>query len=163
LGRELRLAARRPADALGGLLFFVLVGSLFRWRWGRTPTLLQQIAPGVMWVAALLAVLWASTGCSKATGRWFAGAVVAGAGAAALLVLVKVAAHWLLGVPLVAGGAAAGLAVRLDGAVIAVLLASLALGTPSLYLLAASGRCTDLGLRGQLLLVLVVLPLSVPS
>jgi ABC-type transport system involved in cytochrome c biogenesis ATPase subunit len=43
LGRELRLAARRPADALGGLLFFVLVGSLFRWRWGRTPTCCSRL------------------------------------------------------------------------------------------------------------------------
>ena len=55
--RELRLAARRPTDALGGLLFFVLVGSLFPLALGPDANLLQQIAPGVMWVAALLAVL----------------------------------------------------------------------------------------------------------
>jgi heme exporter protein B len=116
-----------------------------------------------MWVAALLAVLlgqhrlfegdWADGSLEQwllAPRRCPAGA---GQGGGALVA----------GRALVAGGAAAGLAVRLDGAVIAVLLASLALGTPSLYLLAALGAALTLGLRGQLLLVLVVLPLSIPS
>lgn len=162
--RELRLAARRPADALGGLLFFVLVGSLFPLALGPDANLLQQIAPGVMWVAALLAVLLGQHRLFE--GDWADGSLeqwLLVPQPLPLLVLVKVAAHWLLGVaPLLLVAPLLGWQYGLDGAVIAVLLASLALGTPSLYLLAALGAALTLGLRGQLLLVLVVLPLSIP-
>jgi heme exporter protein B len=164
LGRELRLAARRPADALGGLLFFVLVGSLFPLALGPDANLLQQIAPGVMWVAALLAVLLGQHRLFE--GDWADGSLeqwLLAPQPLPLLVLAKVAAHWLLGVaPLLLVAPLLGWQYGLDGAVIAVLLASLALGTPSLYLLAALGAALTLGLRGQLLLVLVVLPLSIP-
>ena len=164
LGRELRLAARRPADALGGLLFFVLVGSLFPLALGPDANLLQQIAPGVMWVAALLAVLLGQHRLYE--GDWADGSLeqwLLAPQPLPLLVLVKVAAHWLLGVaPMLLVAPLLGWQYGLDGAVIAVLLASLALGTPSLYLLAALGAALTLGLRGQLLLVLVVLPLSIP-
>ncbi|MDH1703327.1 heme exporter protein CcmB [Comamonas terrigena] len=163
-GRELRLAARRPADALGGLLFFVLVGSLFPLALGPDANLLQQIAPGVMWVAALLAVLLGQHRLFE--GDWADGSLeqwLLAPQPLPLLVLAKVAAHWLLGVaPLLLVAPLLGWQYGLDGAVIAVLLASLALGTPSLYLLAALGAALTLGLRGQLLLVLVVLPLSIP-
>lgn len=162
--RELRLAARRPADALGGLLFFVLVGSLFPLALGPDANLLQQIAPGVMWVAALLAVLLGQHRLFE--GDWADGSLeqwLLAPQPLPLLVLAKVAAHWLLGVaPLLLVAPLLGWQYGLDGAVIAVLLASLALGTPSLYLLAALGAALTLGLRGQLLLVLVVLPLSIP-
>ncbi|BBL24219.1 heme exporter protein CcmB [Comamonas sp. CMM01] len=164
LGRELRLASRRPADALGGLLFFVLVGSLFPLALGPDANLLQQIAPGVMWVAALLAVLLGQHRLFE--GDWADGSLeqwLLAPQPLPLLVLAKVAAHWLLGVaPLLLVAPLLGWQYGLDGAVIAVLLASLALGTPSLYLLAALGAALTLGLRGQLLLVLVVLPLSIP-
>ena len=71
--------------------------------------------------------------------------------------------HWLLGVlPLLLVAPLLGWQYGLNGAVVGVLLASLALGTPSLYLLAALGAALTLGVRGQLLLALVVLPLSVP-
>ena len=57
IAREMRLAVRRPADALGSLAFFIMVGSLFPLALGPDSALLRQIAPGVVWVAALLAVL----------------------------------------------------------------------------------------------------------
>ena len=80
-----------------------------------------------------------------------------------LLVGLKVGTHWLLGVlPLLLVAPLLGWQYGLNGAVVGVLLASLALGTPSLYLLAALGAALTLGMRGQLLLALVVLPLSVP-
>ena len=163
-GRELRLAARRPADALGGLLFFVLVGSLFPLALGPDANLLQQIAPSVMWVAALLAVLLGQHRLFE--GDWADGSLeqwLLVPQPLPLLVVVKVAAHWLLGVaPLLLVAPLLGWQYGLDSVVIGVLLASLALGTPSLYLLAALGAALTLGLRGQLLLVLVVLPLSIP-
>lgn len=162
--RELRLAARRPADALGGLLFFVLVGSLFPLALGPDANLLQQIAPGVMWVAALLAVLLGQHRLFE--GDWADGSLeqwLLVPQPLPLLVVVKVAAHWLLGTaPLLLVAPLLGWQYGLDSAVIGVLLVSLALGTPSLYLLAALGAALTLGLRGQLLLVLVVLPLSIP-
>ena len=55
IGRELRTATRRPMDALGALLFFVVVGTLFALAVGPDPVLLRAIGPGVVWVAALLA------------------------------------------------------------------------------------------------------------
>lgn len=162
--RELRLAARRPADALGGLLFFVLVGSLFPLALGPDANLLQQIAPGVVWVAALLAVLLGQHRLFE--GDWADGSLeqwLLVPQPLPLLVVVKVAAHWLLGTaPLLLVAPLLGWQYGLDSTVIGVLLVSLALGTPSLYLLAALGAALTLGLRGQLLLVLVVLPLSVP-
>jgi heme exporter protein B len=162
--RELRLAARRPADALGGLLFFVLVGSLFPLALGPDANLLQQIAPGVMWVAALLAVLLGQHRLFE--GDWADGSLeqwLLVPQPLPLLVVVKVAAHWLLGTaPLLLVAPLLGWQYGLDSTVIGVLLVSLALGTPSLYLLAALGAALTLGLRGQLLLVLVVLPLSIP-
>ncbi len=162
--RELRLAARRPTDALGGLLFFVLVGSLFPLALGPDANLLQQIAPGVMWVAALLAVLLGQHRLFETD--WVDGALeqwLLAPAPLSLLVGLKVAAHWLLGVlPLLLVAPLLGWQYGLDQAVVGVLLASLALGTPSLCLLAALGAALTLGVRGQLLLALVVLPLSVP-
>lgn len=162
--RELRLAVRRPAEALGGLLFFVLVGSLFPLALGPDANLLQQIAPGVMWVAALLAVLlgqhrlFESDWVDGSLEQWLLAPLPL-----PLLVTVKVAAHWLLGIaPLFMVAPLLGWQYGLDTTVVGVLLASLILGTPSLCLLAALGAALTLGLRGQLLLVLVVLPLCVP-
>lgn len=162
--RELKLAARRPSDALGGLFFFVLVGSLFPLALGPDAPLLRQIAPGIVWVAALLAVLlgqhrlFESDMADGSLEQWLLAPAPL-----SLLVGLKVATHWLLGVsPLLLVAPLLGWQYGLDGTVVSILLASLALGTPSLCLLAALGAALTLGVRGQLLLALVVLPLSVP-
>lgn len=162
--RELCLALRRPADALSGLAFFVMVGSLFPLALGPDSALLRQIAPGVVWVAALLAVLlgqhrlFESDHADGSLEQWaLAGSPLP------LLVGLKVLAQWLVGVlPVLLVTPLLGWQYGLDGAVISVLLLSLGLGTPSLCILAALGAALTLGLRGQLLLTLVVLPLSVP-
>ena len=162
--RELKLAARRPSDAFGGVFFFVLVGSLFPLALGPDASLLRQVAPGIVWVAALLAVLlgqhrlFESDMADGSLEQWLLAPVPL-----PLLVGLKVGTHWLLGVlPLLLVAPLLGWQYGLNGAVVGVLLASLALGTPSLYLLAALGAALTLGMRGQLLLALVVLPLSVP-
>ena len=162
--RELKLAARRPSDAFGGVFFFVLVGSLFPLALGPDAALLRQVAPGIVWVAALLAVLlgqhrlFESDMADGSLEQWLLAPVPL-----PLLVGLKVGTHWLLGVlPLLLVAPLLGWQYGLNGAVVGVLLASLALGTPSLYLLAALGAALTLGVRGQLLLALVVLPLSVP-
>lgn len=163
--RELRLAVRRPADALSGLAFFLMVGSLFPLALGPDSVLLRQIAPGVVWVAALLAVLLGQH-------RLFEGDHADGSleqwllapAPLPLLVGVKVGAQWLVGtLPLLLlATPLLGWQYGLGEEVMAVLLLSLALGTPSLCVLAALGAALTLGVRGALLLVLVVLPLSVP-
>ena len=162
--RELKLAARRPSDAFGGVFFFVLVGSLFPLALGPDASLLRQVAPGIVWVAALLAVLlgqhrlFESDMADGSLEQWLLAPVPL-----PLLVGLKVGTHWLLGVlPLLLVAPLLGWQYGLNGTVVGVLLASLALGTPSLYLLAALGAALTLGVRGQLLLALVVLPLSVP-
>lgn len=162
--REFRLALRRPGDALAGVMFFVLVGSLFPLAIGPDAQLLRKIAPGVMWVAALMAILLGQYRLfegDRADGsleQWLLAAAPL-----PLLVAVKVLAHWLLTLlPLLVAAALLGAQYGLDGGVIGVLLLALALGTPSICLLAALGAALTLGLRSQLLLVLVVLPLSVP-
>ncbi|WP_284336629.1 heme exporter protein CcmB [Comamonas sp. NoAH] len=164
IARELRLAMRRPVDALSGLAFFVMVGSLFPLALGPDGALLRQIAPGVVWVAALLAVLlgqhrlFESDYSDGSLEQWTLAATPL-----PLLVGLKVFAQWMVGVmPLLLAAPLLGWQYGLSNEVIAVLLLSLALGTPSLCLLAALGAALTLGLRGQLLLTLVVLPLCVP-
>ena len=162
--RELLLAMRRPADALSSLAFFIMVGSLFPLALGPDSALLRQIAPGVVWVAALLAVLlgqhrlFESDYADGSLEQW-----ALARSPLLLLVGLKVLAQWLVGVlPLLLATPLLGWQYGLEGDVIAVLLLSLALGTPSLCILAALGAALTLGLRGQLLLTLIVLPLSVP-
>lgn len=162
--RELCLAMRRPADALSSLAFFIMVGSLFPLALGPDSALLRQIAPGVVWVVALLAVLLGQHRLFE--GDYADGSLEQWALARSplpLLVGLKVLAQWLVGVlPLLLVTPLLGWQYGLEDNVIAVLLLSLALGTPSLCILAALGAALTLGLRGQLLLTLVVLPLSVP-
>ena len=162
--RELRLAVRRPAHALGGLVFFVLVGSLFPLALGPDAALLRQIAPGVMWVAALLAVLlgqhqlFEADLADGALEQWALSATPLW-----LLTGAKVAAQWLIAaVPLLLATPLLGWQYGMANDAIAVLLVALALGTPTLSLLGALGAALTLGLRGQLLLALVVLPLCIP-
>lgn len=162
--RELLLALRRPADALSGLLFFVLVGSLFPLAIGPDAALLRVIGPGVVWVAALLAVLislhrlFEPDLADGSLEQWLlAPRPLMG------LVAAKVAAHWCIAcLPLILAAPLMALQYGLSGAPVGVLLAALLLGTPTLALLGALGSALTLGLRGHVLLALIALPMSVP-
>jgi heme exporter protein B len=164
IGREVRMAARRPMDALSALLFFVVAGSVFPLAVGPDSALLAAIGPGVVWVAALLAV-------TISLHRLFVEDLEVGALEQLLLsphsftgiVGARIAAHWLLTcLPLVLVAPLMGLQFGLSGDALLVLPASLLLGTPTLVLLGALGAALTLGLRGSVLLALIVLPLSVP-
>jgi len=164
IGREVRLASRRPMDALSALFFFVAVGSLFPLGVGPDAALLTAIGPGVVWVAALLAVL-------ISLHRLFLPDLEDGTLEQLLLaprsltgiVGAKVAAHWLLTcLPLVIVAPLMGLQFGLLPQAVGVLLLSLLLGTPTLVLLGALGAALTLGLRGNVLLALIVLPMCVP-
>jgi len=164
--RDLLLAMRRKADALAPVFFFVVVASLFPLGIGPEPELLRRIGPGVLWVGALLATM-------LALARLFAADYEDGTleqmalspEPLFVLVLGKVIAHWLVcGLPLVIAAPVLALQYGLPADTIAVLAASLVLGTPVLSLIGAIGAALTLGLRGGgLLVALLVLPLYVPA
>lgn len=163
--RDLLLAMRRRADAANALLFFIIVASLFPLGVGPEPNLLRAIAPGVIWVAALLATL-------LALGRMFAADYADGTLEQMLLacaplgwiVAAKAVAHWLVcGMPLVLIAPLIALQFDLPPDTLVVLTGALLLGTPSLTLIGAIGAALTLGVRGAgTLNALLVLPLYVP-
>ena len=164
--RDLRLALRRRIDTLLPVAFFGVAVALFPLGVGPEPETLRQIAPGLIWVCALLATMLSVAPLYAAdhadgtleqlllTGR--SAVVVAGA---------RAAAHWLLtGAPLVVAAPLFGLMFGLDAQALAVLTATLLLGTPILSLLGALGAALTLGLRSAgALLILIVLPLAIPA
>ncbi|WP_018608457.1 heme exporter protein CcmB [Uliginosibacterium gangwonense] len=165
LHRDLLLAWRSRADLLIALAFFVIVASLFPFGVGAEPNQLRAIGPGVVWVAALLASLLALPRMfSQDHDSGVLEQLLLSPEPAVLWVAAKIAAHWLAtGLPLVLISPLLGLMYGLDGASLAVLAASLALGTPILSLVGAIGAALTLGLRGAgSLLALLVLPLFVP-
>jgi heme exporter protein B len=163
--RDLLLALRRRSDVATALLFFVIVASLFPLGVGAEPDLLRSIAPGVIWVAALLssmlslARLFAADYADGTLEQMLLGAAPLGVVAAA-----KTLAHWLVaGLPLVAIAPLLALQYDLPAPLYGVLALSLLLGTPVLSLIGAIGAALTLGLRGGgVLLSLLVLPLYVP-
>jgi len=165
LQRDLRIAQRRKGDVLNVLVFFVVVASLFPLGVGPEPNQLRAMAAGVVWIAALLAALLSLP-------RLFAADHVDGTleqmlvapQPLAMIVLAKIAAHWLTtGLPLAIAAPLIGLQYDLPADALAILLASLLIGTPVLSLLGAAGAALTLGVRGGgALLGLLVLPLFVP-
>jgi len=163
--RDLLLAMRRRSDVATALLFFVIVASLFPLGIGAEPEQLRAVAPGVIWVAALLSSLlslrrlFESDHADGTLEQMLLGAAPLGVIAAA-----KAAAHWLVaGLPLVAIAPLIALQYGLPSDLYGVLALSLALGTPVLSLIGGIGAALTLGLRGGgVLLALLVLPLYVP-
>jgi heme exporter protein B len=165
IARELLLAWRRRGDVAVALLFFVIVASLFPLGVGAEPNLLRTIAPGVIWVAALLSSM-------LSLGRLFAldhadgtlEQLLLGAAPLGVVVAAKTAAHWLVsGLPLVVIAPLIALQYDVAAPLYGVLALSLLLGTPVLSIIGAIGAALTLGLRGAgVLLSLLVLPLYVP-
>src|SRR5687768_5608530 len=165
LYRDLLVTLRRPSDAATALLFFVIVASLFPLGVGAEPNLLRAIAPGVIWVAALLSSL-------LSLARLFAAdyadgtleQLLLGAAPLGVVVAAKPLAHWLVaGLPLVAIAPLIALQYGIPASLHGVLALSLLIGTPVLSLVGAIGAALTLGLRGGgVLRALLVLPLYVP-
>ena len=164
--RDLLLAMRRKSEMLTALFFFIIVVSLFPLGIGPEPALLKKIAPGILWVAALLSTM-------LSLNRLFATdhadgtleQLVLSPTPLGLLVAGKIAAHWLTsGLPLVLLAPVLGLQFDLDASALWVLIAALLLGTPFLSLIGAIGAALTLGVRGGgVLLSLLVLPLYIPA
>jgi len=163
--RDLLLVMRRKSEVLTALFFFVVVTSLFPLGIGADAALLRKIAPGVLWVAALLSTLLGLQ-------RMFAADYLDGAleqliltpQSLVLLVAGKVMAHWLVsGLPLVLLAPIIGIQFDLDASSLYVLMGSLLLGTPVLSLLGSIGAALTLGVRGgSVLMSLLILPLYIP-
>ena len=165
VARDLLIAARRRSDVLTTFFFFVIVVSLFPLGVGPQPDTLREIAPGVVWVAALLAAMLSLArmfGADYADGTLEQ--VVLTPQPLTLLVLSKILAHWLTtGLPLVLVAPLLGLQFDLPGDALATLMVSLLIGTPALSLIGAVGAALTLGVRGGgALTALLVLPLYVP-
>lgn len=163
--RDILLALRRRSDVATTLFFFLIVSSLFPLGIGPEPAVLSSIAPGVLWVAALLAGMLSLT-------RMFATDYSDGTleqmllapQPLALLVTAKILAHWIVcGLPVVLLAPIIGLQYALPADALLVLVTALLLGTPALSLIGAIGAALTLGVRGSgLLIALLVLPLYIP-
>lgn len=166
LRRDLLLAMRRRADAAQPALFFLVVVSLFPLAVGADAGTLSRIAPGVIWVAALLASLLSLDGLFRADfDDGSLEQMLLSPHPLPVLVFAKVCAHWLItGLPLLLVAPLLALMFALPASATGVLLASLALGTPVLSLVGAIGAALTLGLRrAGGLLAIIVLPLYVPT
>jgi heme exporter protein B len=165
LARDLRLAWRRRHDLVNALVFFAVVVVLFPLALGPEPNLLARIAPGIVWVAALLAALLALEHLFH--GDYDDGTLeqmILSPAPLSLLVSAKVAAHWLTtGVPLLLLAPLLAGLLHAPAEVAMVLVAGLVLGTPTLSLIGAVGAALTLTQRrGGVLLSILVLPLYVP-
>jgi heme exporter protein B len=165
LGRELRLSLRHGADTLAAVLFFLVAAALFPLAIGPAPETLGRMAPGIVWVCALLAALLPLDrlfGADFEDGSLdqllLCGLPVAATAAA------KAAAHWLVtGLPLLIAAAPIAVMLRMPDAALGTLLLGLLPGTLLLSLLGTTGAAIVLGARrGGVLLPILVLPLTVP-
>ncbi len=163
--RDIRLAARRSTDVFNPLVFFVIVVSLFPLGVGPEPNQLQLMAPGVIWVAALLATMISldrlfshdfETGSLEQ--------IVLAPQPLTLIIFAKIAAHWTLtGLPLVILMPLVAMQMNMTTDMIYISFLTLIIGTPILSLIGAIGAALTIGLRGGGVLVsLLVLPLYTP-
>lgn len=166
IARELTLALRAGSGAALGLAFFLIVVMLIPFGIGPSTGTLRQVAPGVLWIAALLATLLSldrmvAQDAEDGTLDILAMSPMPLEG----LVALKIVAHWLTtGVPLIVMAPVLGLTLNLAPSGYLWLIGSLAIGTPALSALGAIGACLTVGVRrGGLLLSILVLPLFIPT
>ncbi|MGZ8996611.1 MAG: heme exporter protein CcmB [Rhodospirillales bacterium] len=163
--RDLRLAVRQGMDSFNAVVFFVLAVVLFPFGVGPDPAVLERIAPGVIWVAALLASMLSLERLFQldyedgslellALSPLPLEAAVAG----------KVVAHWVTtGLPLIVAAPLLALLLQMEANGFVALVGALAIGTPLLSLIGAIGAALVLGARrGGVLLSLLILPLYIP-
>ena len=163
--RDLRIAFRRLPDLASPLMFFAIVITLFPLAISPEPTVLREIGPGVLWVAALLATLLALNTLFRSDfDDGSLEQLALSPHPLPLLVLGKILAHWLIsGVPLVVLSPLLALTYNLSSNTLQVLALALLIGTPTLSLLGAVGAALTAGVRqAGGLLALLVLPLMLP-
>ncbi len=163
--RDLLLAMRHRAEVANPLLFFLIVVALVPLGLSPRRETLELIAPGVFWIGALLATLLSLEGMFRSDFEdGSLELMLISPQPLPLIVLAKILAHWLVtGLPLVVAAPLIALLLGLPANSLAVLLATLVLGTPTLSAVGAIGVALTVGLRrGGMLLSLLVLPLYIP-
>ena len=163
--RDLMIAFRHRDDIINPLLFFVIVVSLFPLGVGPESTTLSRIAPGIIWVAALLATLLSLDRLFKSDhADGSLEQMLLSPHPVFILVLAKICAHWLLtGLPLILIAPLLAVLLHLHESSYSALMLTLLLGTPVLSLLGAIGVALTVGIKkGGVLLSLLVLPLYIP-
>jgi len=164
--REIRLALRSGGGAGLGLAFFLIVVMLVPFGVGPNQQILGQIAPGILWIGALLASLLSLDRLFQSDSEDGTLDILAlSPMPLEQLVAVKALAHWLTtGLPLVIMAPVLGMTLNLPAPAYPWLIASLAAGTPALSFIGAAGAALTVGVkRGGLLLSLLVLPLYIPT
>lgn len=165
LRRDLVLAFRQRGDLVNPLFFFVMVISLFPLGLGPESGQLQKMAPGILWIAALLSTLLAVDSLFRQDFDDGALALLlTSPHPLFVLVLAKVVAHWCVtSVPLILCSPILALMLFLEGESLWVLCLTLLLGTPVLSMISAIGASLTVGLRkGGILIAIIALPLYVP-
>ncbi len=165
LKRDLMLAFRHRGELANPLLFFLMIVTLYPLGVSPEVDLLRKIAPGVIWIAALLAALFSLESLFRSD--FEDGALeqmLLSAHPLSLLVLAKVLAHWLVsGLPMLLLAPLLGLLLSMPEKAIAALELTLGIGTPLLSLIGAIGVALTVGLRrGGVLLTLLIMPLYIP-
>jgi heme exporter protein B len=163
--RDLVLAMRRRSEMANPVLFFILVITLFPLGIGAQPNLLQAIAPGIIWVSALLATMLSLDSLFRSDfDDGSLEQILLSPHPASILVLGKITAHWLTtGLPLLIVAPLLAVFLGMPNQALSILLITLLLGTPVLSLIGAVGVALTVGLRrGGMILSLLVLPLYVP-
>ncbi len=165
LRRDFLLAYRRRAELLQPLAFLLVVTTLFPLGVGPSPQLLADIAPGVIWIAALLATVLSldSLFRSDYEDGTLEQMVMSGQ-SLTLIALSRIVAHWLVaGLPIVLLSPLLAMWMNLPDNGLSILIQSLIIGTPVLSLIGAIGGALTVSLkRGGQLLSLLVFPLYVP-
>lgn len=165
LRADMKLAYRNKSALFNPLLFFIMVAVLFAFGVGPESTVLSTLAPGVVWVAALLSSLLALDHLFREDyENGSLEQLVLSPHASSALILAKVVVHWLVtGLPLILVSPFIAMMMQLPGKAFGVMLLSLLLGTPALSLIGAVGVGLTAGIkRSGLLLSLLVIPLFIP-
>ncbi|MFW5443147.1 MAG: heme exporter protein CcmB [Methylococcaceae bacterium] len=163
--RDLVLAFRRRAEMANPVFFFILVVTLFPLGVGAQPKLLQAMAPGIIWVSALLAVMLSLDSLFRSDfDDGSLEQMLLSSHPLTILVLGKIIAHWLVtGLPLLVVAPLLAVFLGLPEQALGTLLITLVLATPVLSLIGSIGVSLTVGLRrGGMILSLLVLPLYVP-
>ena len=163
--RDLKLAGRRRFEALLPVVFFIVAASLFPLGVGPEAHVLRQIAPGVVWVCALLAAMLSlNTLFSSDHADGSLEQMLLSRHSTVFIAAGKALAHWILtGLPLILAAPVLGVLFDMQSTAIMTMVAGLVLGTPVLSLLGSIGAALTLGLRsGGVLILLLVLPLCIP-
>jgi heme exporter protein B len=164
LKRDLILAFRDKTDFINSLIFFIIVITLFPLTFGTKSTIVNEIIPGMIWISALLATCLSLETIFRSD--FEDGSIeqlTLSRYPLTLLVSAKIFAHWItFGMPLIIISLLTGILLSLSNEIIMALFITLVLGTPILSLLGSVMVALTIGLRGGMLLNLLILPLSMP-